>query len=146
MSIILKSSVSLLALSLQLLFQVLFLSFKDEPSTSISREISSSSTADDRQWVLDLEFQYFLDHPVCLSVMALFNVALFFSLLTQVPKSDAQSFSKLLTQLSGMPQSIIVTRQEHKSFSQSPSNHLPVHIPILVRCTAQDFGNRSQQG
>ena len=33
---------------------------------------------------------------------------------------------------------IIVKRQEHRSGSQSTSDHVPVHVPILVRCSVHD--------
>ena len=121
-SIILNSSVSLLALSLQLLFLERVFSFKAEPNAShfkfcffsSSCHLSGSSsdqlpsTADDRQWFWGLGFQSLLGHPVCLSVMARFNSALFFLTfdtgfpLSQAKKKkiwihDASSLSDMVT-------------------------------------------------
>ena len=92
--IILNVSVSLLALSLQLLSRVLFFSRTSIPSSSTLWEISfhfpldfelfhwsfelcpTFSAADDRQW--DLDLQSFDDHPACLWIMARLSAAMFF--------------------------------------------------------------------
>ena len=73
-----------LVLSLQLLVHVSDFCFTADPKASISAEISvhllwdfelfrssfelytTPSTGDDRLWLLGLEFQSLLDHPVCL--------------------------------------------------------------------------------